>query len=188
MLGFFCYLAIASTKTWLSDIVCMSKSITNCCGSLFLLQNQCLNVHKAKKKSLLKCCRYRHVLKLRRCIYKARGKKSIKWVTVSGQNLTDPNQEVTGSFAPMFPKGSDWVAECFHRGKRFPEGSPPNSCSDFYTQYEGSCSIHVYKYSFWVLEITLCILFNLKRMHLFKTNGSSCGWKIFPVRLRFWRR
>lgn len=64
---------------------------------------------------------------------------------VSGQNLTDPNQEVTGSFAPMFPKGSDGVAECFHRGKRFPEGSPPNSCFDFYTQYEGSCSIHVYK-------------------------------------------
>lgn len=50
MLGFFCYLAIASTKTWLSDIVCMSKSIMNCCGSLFLLQNQCLNVLKAKKK------------------------------------------------------------------------------------------------------------------------------------------
>lgn len=51
MLGFFCYLAIASTKTWLSDIVCMSKGITNCCGSLFLLQNQCLNVFKAKKKA-----------------------------------------------------------------------------------------------------------------------------------------
>lgn len=144
ILGFFCYLAIASTKTWLSDIVCMSKSITSCCGSLFLLQNQCLNVLKAKN-SLLKYCRYRHMSSWScgGAFTREEKKKSIKWVMVSGQNLS--NWSESGSYRVICINVSKRLRLSCWMASLWKEISPPNSCSDFYTQYEGSYSIHMYK-------------------------------------------